>query len=1350
MDEPVSDQASAASDHPAIALPAVAGPPPTGTDGHRARWWLFVVCLLGLLVGAAWVWTSEAGWRATCRLLSAVGGGQLSIRGASGSLGTAPAVAWLHWRSDTLDVQLEQLQVVWRPTELLRGRLAIARLAAARLRVAKLASSEVPAPPQTLRLPLAVVVDEVDIGRLEAGDYAHRDGKALTVAENLKARWHSDDEQHRVADLRAAVFGLAVDGELSLGVEPPFAVLAKAAVEGATGGRALAFDLSAEGPLTDIAVHGSARTVAGRAGEDFAGELQAHLTPFARGSYRSALVRLSGVDPAAWVDGAPRAALAVQIELQPLGDSPSELVGRLALVNRLAGTVDRQRLPLESLRSDLRLSGGELSLSALDAELLGRGRLQGSGRWQTDELALSLNAARLDAAVLHGALRRTQLAGALRATLALHRQTLAVDLRDARFAVAARMIADPAVLLVEGMRLSAGKAELRVDGRLALSGERAFAARGSLHDFDPSAFARLPTARLNATFDAEGHAVPLALKLAFALRDSRFHGQPLAGRGALEIVGRRLSQVAIELSAAGNRLTANGAFGAPSDRLNVVVAAPKLDSLGIVGDLDGRVLLGGTLAAPTLSGELRALRLVLPGLGELRGLQAQANLGEGAQGALAGQLRLASYTRAGGAGVFSGLSIEVEGVRGAHRLRAQAALAGEREMRLRLAGALGEQAGGLVWSGTLDELVFASLVEPAAPFVRLAAPLPWRIGGGGLALGAGELVGAGGWSARVESLRLTAAGWQSAGSVRGLPMARTLAEFSPSLAATLANPAGGEPLRLAGEWEFGPPATRSASGLPAGRLRLARESGDLAIGALALGLHEAQLDLASSDGRHVAGLRLRGARLGELTAQLSAAASARALLDRLAPWRGDLRLNAPDLAWLGPLLGHGWQLGGRLVGDVRLGGTPARPSLGGEWRGDDLALRALDQGMRLERGRLQARLAGGETPADLRLRLDELSFESDLQTMPRALQLAAGIAPGELTGKPGRFLASGELRLGQADAVLQLRAERLGVWQRPDQWLLVSGNGELALAAGSVAVVGQLAVDAAYWQLAGLSTPSLSEDVFIRRGGAQAPASGAPRLLSVDLQTDLGRNFHFRGAGVESRLVGALRLRAQGGEPLRASGSIRTRDGRFDAYGQKLEIERGIVNFQGLVDNPGLNIRAIRANLPVEAGVEVSGTARRPVVRLISDPPVPDAEKLSWLVLGHAPDQEGGQDAALLFAAGQAILGGQDGGPLKALQRSLGIDDFGISTGTLDGSGRRLTSRIASSSGFGSASTATGQIVSVGKRLSANLLLSYEQALNATGSVVKLTANLGRNLSVVGRAGSDNALDVFWTYRFGR
>ena len=171
----------------------------------------------------------------------------------------------------------------------------------------------------------------------------------------------------------------------------------------------------------------------------------------------------------------------------------------------------------------------------------------------------------------------------------------------------------------------------------------------------------------------------------------------------------------------------------------------------------------------------------------------------------------------------------------------------------------------------------------------------------------------------------------------------------------------------------------------------------------------------------------------------------------------------------------------------------------------------------------------------------------------------------------------------------------------------------------------------------------------------------------------------------------------------RATGSIRTVGGRFDAYGQKLAIERGIINFQGLIDNPGLNIRAVRGNLPVEAGVEVTGTARRPVVRLVSDPEVPDAEKLSWLVLGHAPDQQRGQDSAVLLAAAQTILGGQDGGPLKAVQRGLGIDEFGISSGRLDGSGQQQTSRIASTTGFGPSDTTTGQIVSVGKRLTISL-----------------------------------------------
>ncbi|HJV93242.1 MAG TPA: hypothetical protein VJ572_07155, partial [Azonexus sp.] len=50
----------------------------------------------------------------------------------------------------------------------------------------------------------------------------------------------------------------------------------------------------------------------------------------------------------------------------------------------------------------------------------------------------------------------------------------------------------------------------------------------------------------------------------------------------------------------------------------------------------------------------------------------------------------------------------------------------------------------------------------------------------------------------------------------------------------------------------------------------------------------------------------------------------------------------------------------------------------------------------------------------------------------------------------------------------------------------------------------------------------------------------------------------------------------------------------------------------------------------------------------------------------------------------------------------------------------------------------------------ATTLLSYEQSLGRAESVVKLTVNLTRQISLIGRAGSDNALDVFYTLAFGR
>jgi translocation and assembly module TamB len=154
-------------------------------------------------------------------------------------------------------------------------------------------------------------------------------------------------------------------------------------------------------------------------------------------------------------------------------------------------------------------------------------------------------------------------------------------------------------------------------------------------------------------------------------------------------------------------------------------------------------------------------------------------------------------------------------------------------------------------------------------------------------------------------------------------------------------------------------------------------------------------------------------------------------------------------------------------------------------------------------------------------------------------------------------------------------------------------------------------------------------------------------------------------------------------------------------------------------------------------------------VRLVSDPDVPDVEKLSWLVLGHGPEQGGAGAAGLLLSAAGSLFGNDSGGLMRQIKQGFGIDEFSVRQGEIgDSGGRQIGSRVVGGS-FNTASGTGDQIVSVGRRLSRNVLLSYDQALGRAGSVVKLTVSLNRQVSLVARAGTDNALDMLYTITFG-
>jgi translocation and assembly module TamB len=484
--------------------------------------------------------------------------------------------------------------------------------------------------------------------------------------------------------------------------------------------------------------------------------------------------------------------------------------------------------------------------------------------------------------------------------------------------------------------------------------------------------------------------------------------------------------------------------------------------------------------------------------------------------------------------------------------------------------------------------------------------------------------------------------------------------------------------------------------------------------------------------------------IGRASLDLSASPADVWALSAQTPWQGKLQAAISDLAWANDLIGSPWQANGRLDADVKIAGTPQFPLINGQISGSQLGLRNLDTRMVLQNGSLRASIR------DSILMLDEFNADSVLTQPPPALQRTLVDKGQSLIEKPGRISAQGRMKLGAMgpgdteQLRLDVTLDRLGISQTPRQWLLLSGQGKLNWQQAKLGVEAKLGVDAAHWQLADLSRPQLSDDVVVHREGNTSTEVRRTTPWTGTVQVGLGRNFSFEGAGARGRLTGQVRVIASAQDLPRASGTVNLVNGRYEAYGQQLDIERGILNFQGLLENPALNILALRKGLPVEAGVEITGFAQAPRIRLVSEPNVPDTEKLSWLVLGRPPSQEGG-DAGVLMAAVGAIFGNQSSSASQHIKDSFGIDEISVRSGNI-GQMQAMNSRVVSMS---SSSQNTGQILAVGKQLSDRLRLSYEQALGGADSLVKLTLKVTEQISVVGTSGTDAALDVFYGFSFG-
>ena len=543
-----------------------------------------------------------------------------------------------------------------------------------------------------------------------------------------------------------------------------------------------------------------------------------------------------------------------------------------------------------------------------------------------------------------------------------------------------------------------------------------------------------------------------------------------------------------------------------------------------------------------------------------------------------------------------------------------------------------------------------------------------------------------------------------------LPIAPLLARWQPGFG-------WGGDLTMGGSLDV-----HSEGGLAA-EIVLERRQGDLSvtdeISTQALGLTNLRLALSAKDGVWTFSKYLNGTTLGVLAGAVVVRTSPEVLWPTPdATVEGAAELNVANLGAWGTWVPTGWRLGGQLKTSMLFAGRFGAPEVTGSIRGNALSVRNFLEGVNISEGDVSISLQGQR----------------------------AVIERFTAKGGNGSLRIAGTAALGETpSAQLQLNADRFVLLGRVDRRIVTSGSAQLGFSGDALSINGGFTVDEGQIDFTRSDAPALSDDVEVVRAPASSAArSDAPpssaadtlpplpttttsRRVELDLKIALGTKLRLRGRGIETGLRGDLRLTAPSGK-LAINGTVSAAGGTYAAYGQKLTIDRGQITFNGPPENPQLNIEATRPNTDIRVGVQVTGTAQNPRIRLFSEPEVSEVDKLSWLALGRASDGLGSADTALLQTAALALLAGEGDSLTDQFTKALGLDELTL---------KQNQGEVRDT------------VISLGKQLSRRWYVGYERGLNATAGSFQLVYRLARSFTLRAQSGFENSLDVIWTFRWG-
>ncbi len=360
---------------------------------------------------------------------------------------------------------------------------------------------------------------------------------------------------------------------------------------------------------------------------------------------------------------------------------------------------------------------------------------------------------------------------------------------------------------------------------------------------------------------------------------------------------------------------------------------------------------------------------------------------------------------------------------------------------------------------------------------------------------------------------------------------------------------------------------------------------------------------------------------------------------------GYVNIDQVNLQLLGQFMPQLETIEGLLAANLTLAGSLNNPELSGQ-----LSLR-------------EGALASTANPT----KLEQISL--DLAFVGQTAELQ-----GQWMMGSGQANLSGQLRWpqGQFSGDIQLKGQELGVIQPPLAIVNISPDIQLHFNPDALDISGEIKVPSGNIKVVQLPAGgvSVSSDVVFSDSISEQEVKASPMALSANLNIDVGDKLAIDGMGLKGMLVGTLRMQQAPQKPPQLFGDIKVVNGSYKFMGQTLKIATGAVQFVGPMQIPNLNIEAIREirDEDITAGVRITGTPKKPIVTLFSNPAKEQAEIISYIVQGKGFGAGNEQNNSLMMGAALSLSSQVDGGAISTLGDTAAglVEMFGFSNVQLD------------------------------------------------------------------------------------